>query len=322
MSEAPEKVRRREYADELVETPLFGRFKEWWKAKKVSLDLWGMEKYIGVDNRAFKLALMSYKSLLLEIDAEYESVAKDSQSTPEQIEEARNRRDQGLLDAKRDFVYSMPEDYRLWFKRNKIYSSWRTSPESWGFEESRYWGSRSGLSLRERRAVVFSLTVGLIVMGFWLYRIAIYETPVTEEKAFSTEKSIENVDSLLQAKRLAEQRQADEIRRRNLMVWRKDRIINEVNEGIYTTSTRDMRADIVEIMQYYVEKVHNQSIIESDIPASHIRASMALIGRNNAHLITKRDESGIPLEWVPNRRARVSWTDINSVLDRLFGKRK
>lgn len=321
MSETREKVRR-EYADELVETPLFGRFKEWWRAKKVSLDLWGLEKYLGVDNSAFKSALMSYKSLLAEIDAEYDSVAKDSQSTPEQIEEARSRRDQGLLDAKRDFVYSMPEDYRLWFKKNKIYSSWRTSPESWGFEESRYWGSRSGLSLRERRAVVLALTLSLIALGFWLYRIAVYETPVTEVKEFTTEKSVENIDSLLQAKRMAEQRQAEEIRRRNLMVWRKDRIINEVNEGFYTTSTRDMKSDIIEIMQYYVEKVHNQSITESDIPASHVRRCVALIGRNNSHLITKRDESGIPMEWIPNRRAKLSWTDINSDLDRLFGKRK
>ncbi len=313
---------RQKYADELVETPLFGRFKEWWKAKKCSLDLWGLEKFLGVDNRAFKQVLMTYKSLLSEIDAEYESTAKDPASTPSQIEEARKRRDQGLLDAKRDFVYEMPEDYRVWFKKNKIYSSWRTSPESWGFEESRYWGSRSGLSLRERRVVVLSLTLGLLALGFWLYRTAIYKTPTDDIKEFITGKSTENVDSLLQAKRLIEQRAADEIRRRNLMVWRKDRIINEINDGVYTTSTRDMRADIVEIMQFYVEKVYNLNITESDIPASHVRASMALIGRNNANLITKRDEMGIPYEWVPNRRAKVAWTDVNGVLDRLFGKRK
>jgi len=321
MSDKPDKTRQ-PHADGLVETPLFGRFREWWKAKKCSLDLWGMEKFLGVDNRVFKQVLMTYKSLLVEIDAGYDAVAKNPQSTTSDIEEARKRRDQGLLDAKRDFVYEMPEDYRGWFKKNKIYSSWRTSPESWGFEESRYWGSRSGLSLRERRVVVLSLTLGLIALGFWLFRIALYQTPSDDVAEFASGKSTENVDSLLQAKRMSEQRVADDIRRRNLMVWRKDRIINEINEGFYTTSTRDMRADIVEIMQFYVDKVHNQTIMESDIPASHVRAAMALIGRNNAAIVTKRDDMGIPFEWKPNRRAKVAWTDVNGVLDRLFGKRK
>lgn len=324
MSETPEKTQEMsaEKIEELTETPVFGRFRAWWRAKKCSLDFWGFEKYLGVDNSAFKNALNTYKSLLAEIDEEYESVAKSPDSPPEAIEEARTRRDQGLLDAKRDFVYGMPDAYRVWFKKRKIFSSWRVSPESWGFEESRYWGSRSGLGLHERRIVVGTLFLGMLAIGFWIYTIATHETEEETVKEFTVEKSTENVDSIYQAKRLAELRRAEEVRRRNLEVWRKDRIINEINEGTYTTSTKDMRADLVEIMQLYVENVYKLKITEEDIPSSHVRASMALIGRNNPQTISKRDEFGIPAEWTPNRRVKLAWSDISTVLDRLYGRKR
>lgn len=310
--------------EELTETPVFTRFKEWWRAKKESLDLWGLGKYFGFDNTQLKSALSSYKSLLTEIEHEYDAVAKSSGATPDQIEEAGQRREQMLLDAKRDLVYQMPENYRIWFKKRKIFNSWRTRPENWGFEESRYWGGRSGLTMRERRVLFGTLLIVFAGFGYWLYSIWTYEAPpeYVDETKFNVEKSTENVDSLYQAKRLAELKAAEEQKRRKQYAEARNRTINDINAGVYTTNSKDMRSEVKSLMQIYYENVYKQGLSEDEISTAMLRSALLLIGKKNPGVVTARDTYGVPLEWKPNTRINLTWVEVNSQGLDAYYKRK
>ena len=316
-----EKSPQESESDSLVETPVFSRLREWWRARKESLDLWGLEKYLGVDNSQFKSALSSYKSLLEEIEHEYKESSHDK--TEAEIEEARRRREQNLLDAKRDFVYNMPENYRIWFKKRRIFSSWRHTPESWGFEESRYWGSRSGLATGERRVVLASVFIGVAILGFYIYKASTTETIDVMEKL--NEKAIFNVDrdttgrtdSLVQVRIREEKRAADEKRRQRLVTERNNNIINQLNEGIYITNSTDMKSEVRYIMQLYSSQKGGSYNISNEA----LGTSLVLIGNKNRELITGKDKYGIPTTWQANSRVNISWADILAGVDVMKGRK-
>ncbi|KAB2880019.1 hypothetical protein F9K33_06820 [bacterium] len=305
-------------SEDLVETPLFVRPKEWWRAKKESLDLWGFEKYLGCDNTAFKSALSGYKNLLQEIEHEYKETTKSINISPEELEEAKKNRDQMLLDAKRDFVYRMPENYRIWFKKKKIFRSWRFAPESWGFEESRYWGSRSGMTMRERRVLLGVFVLGGLALGFWLYKIFTFEYENPLEKSSPAVFNIErdtthNVDSLARARILEEQRAEEQKRQKKFIAERNNRIINDVNSGFYITNSDNMRAEVKLLMEIYYENVNKKTLY--GISNEALYTSLELISRNNPTVVTKKGNYGIPLQWKPNTKIKLTWAEITAGLD-------
>ncbi len=303
----------------IVETPVFTRFKEWWRAKKESLDLWGFEKYLGCDNTKFKAALASYKNLLEEIEHEYKETVKGALVTPEQIEEAEKHRESMLLDAKRDFVYAMPENYRNWFKRNKIFRNWRGTPESWGFEEARYWGSRSGLTMRERRvilAVLILLVAGLIVMGVKVSQTekkSVLDESVTRD--FKLRDTVDT-DSLFQAKMLRERKAAEEKRNKKAFLERRNKIINDMNTGTYVTQGTDMRSEVAFLMQTYNNNIYKQYLTEEQYvnDLEVLGTTLELIARKNPGLVTKLGDFRLPLLWKSDMTIQISWDDIEAGL--------
>lgn len=299
--------------DTLVETPIFARPKEWWRAKKESLDLWGFEKYLGCDSAVFKSALSSYKNLLHEIDLEYKEATKDINIAPEQLEEAKKNRDQMLLDAKRDFVYRMPENYRIWFKKKKVFRSWRFAPESWGFEESRYWGSRSGLTMRERRVMLGAIALGGVIMGFWLLKVFTFEKENPSDKSATTVYNIErdstiNVDSLARIRITQEQLAEQQKRSQKFVFERNNRIINDVNAGVYYTYSENIQAEVKLLMKIYYSNISGKTLKEVSDEA--LFASVELIAQSNPKAITKKNLYGIPTEWLPNTKIKLTWAEI------------
>ncbi len=304
--------------EELVETPIFMRFKEWWRAKKESLDLWGFEKYLGCDNTEFKSALTAYKSLLQEIEHEFKETTKQINLPAEALEEAKKNRDQMLLDAKRDFVYRMPENYRIWFKKKKVFRSWRFAPESWGFEESRYWGSRSGLTMRERRVVISVLGLGIAVLGFWLYKIFTFESETPLEKGTTAVFNIErdttqNIDSLARVRILLDQKAEEQKRTQKFIAERNNRIINDVNSGFYITNSDNMRAEVKLLMEIYYENVNKKTLY--GVSNEALFTTLELIRRNNPGIVTKSGDFGIPLQWTPNTKIKLTWSEIIAGLE-------
>lgn len=307
-----------EESEELVETPIFSQLKEWWRAKKESLDLWGFEKYLGCDNRAFKEALTAYKNLLQEIEHEYKETTKSINLTPEELDEAKKNRDQMLLDAKRDFVYRMPENYRIWFKKKKVFRSWRYAPESWGFEESRYWGSRSGLTMRERRLVIGVFILGGLALAFWLYKVFTYQyvNPLDQSShvVFNIDRdTTRNVDSLVQV-RIREEQQAEQQKlQKKFIAERNNRIINDVNSGFYITNSDNMRAEVKLLMEIYYENVNKKTLY--GISNEALFTTLELISRNNPTVVNKKGDFGIPLQWKPNTKIKLTWAEIIAGLD-------
>jgi hypothetical protein len=307
-----------EEAEQLTETPVFTRFKEWWRAKKESLDLGGIEKYLGCDNRAFKDALTSYKNLLSEIEMEYNARIKDLGITPEKEAEARRHRDQMFLDAKRDFVYRLPENYRIWFKKRRVFNSWRRAPESWGFQESRYWGSRSGLTLRERRVLIGSVMLAVIVVSVVVIRALMYEpSPVIDRPIVYQRDTTLNVDSLVQAKLLEEQRAQEKKRMEKALAERKNRMINQINTGYYTTESPNIRTEVAWIMQVYAENVLRKYYSQKDLlnNVEALGTTLVLIEKKNPKVVTKKGTYGIPMQWQVNERIRLGWEDVQAGLD-------
>lgn len=310
--------------DELVETPIFMRFKEWWRAKKESLDLWGFEKYLGCDNTAFKSALSAYKNLLHEIDHEYKESTKQINIAPEALQQAKENRNQMLLDAKRDFVYRMPENYRIWFKKKKVFRSWRFAPESWGFEESRYWGSRSGLTMRERRVFLSVFLLGGIILAFWLFKIFTfkYDNPLdkSSETVFNIDRdTTQNVDSLVHVRIMEEQHAAQQKLQNKFITERNNRIINDINSGFYITNSDNMRAEVKLLMEIYYENTNKKTLY--GVSNEALFTTLELISRNNTGVVTKKGEFGIPLEWKPNKKIKLTWTEIVAGLDVQFKPR-
>ena len=304
--------------EELVETPIFMRFKEWWRAKKESLDLWGFEKYLGCDNTVFKSALTSYKNLLQEIEHQYKETTKQINIHPEELAEAKKNRDQMLLDAKRDFVYRMPENYRIWFKKKNVFRSWRFAPESWGFEESRYWGSRSGLTMRERRVVLGVLGLGAIILGFWLYKTFTfkYENPLDKGSVavFNIERdTTQNVDSLVRVRIMLDQRAEEQKRTQKFIYERNNRIINDVNAGYYITNSDNMRAEVKLLMEIYYENVNKKTLY--GVSNEALFTTIELITRNNPGIVTKTGDFGIAMQWKPNIKIKLTWSEIIAGLD-------
>jgi hypothetical protein len=305
-----------------IETPLFDDFKVWWRAKKESLDLLGIEKYFGFDNSKFKSALNSYRNLLQEIEHEFKEETSVKGLSQEEIEEARRHRESMLLDAKRDFVYNMPENYRIWFKKNKIFHSWRTVPESWGFEESRYWGSRSGLTQRERRVLYSVLAVcvlGLIFMGV---KASQSVTPMSARddrpaRDFKIAKdSIGDADSLFQARILRERKEAEEKRAKKAFIEKKNHIINDMNNGSYTTLGTDMRSEVAFLMKVYNENIYKQYLSEEDYvnDLEVLGTTLVMIERKNPGLVTQVGDFRLPLLWKPDTTIKISWDDIEAGL--------
>ncbi len=315
----PDKSELHEEAEQLVETPVFLRFREWWRAKKESLDLWGFEKYLGCDNTAFREALAAYKNLLAEIQHEYNEQVHDPNVTAAGLAEARNHRDQMFLDAKRDFVYRMPENYRVWFKKRRIFNTWRNAPESWGFHESRYWGSRSGLTLRERRVIyggVFLVLLFALLGGLGIFS---YEKPpvMAEKKIILDRDTTINVDSLARARLIEEQRIAERKRLEKLYAERKNRMIDQLNAGYYVTETTSMRSEVAMMMQLYGEKIMkinvNQKELSEDLEA--MGTTLLLIDQKNPKLVTQKGPFGLPRAWKEGVRAKINWADIKAGLD-------
>lgn len=308
-----------EDTEKIVETPLFMRFRQWWRAKKVSLDLWGIEKYLGCDPATFKEALAAYKNLLAEIQHEFYERAAHSSGKVEEIEEAKRQRDQMLLDAKRDFVYRMPEDYRIWFKKRKIFNSWRFSPENWGFHESRYWGSRSGLTLRERRVILVAILLVAFVALAAMVGIFRYEKPpaVTERVIMMERDTTINIDSLARAKVVEEQRMVERKRLEKLYIERKNRMINQLNAGFYVTETTNMRSEVVQMMSTYLENVLKMKIstktLSDDLEA--VGTTLVLIEQKNPKLITSKGPFGLPRTWREGARAKIGWEDVKAGVD-------
>ena len=298
----------------LVESPLFGRFREWWRAKKVSLDLRGFEKYLGIDNTVFKKALLSYKSLLLEIDLEFDEVMKSPDSNPDDIEQAKQTREEAILDAKRDFVYQMPEHYRIWFKRKKIFNSWRITPESWGFEEARYWGSRSGLSMKERRVLFSGAIIGLIGIGLLSYYTVISEKTSTEttDKGFGLTDRGEDLDSLIEAKRLKRLKAQRNREYSEYIIETRNRIVDQLNNGVYQTTQKDIVAELKSLLKLYYDD-HNKAFSEKEDANNEImHMTLFTVAVRNPDVITKRDAYGIPMEWKANEKIQLTWDDILS----------
>jgi hypothetical protein len=304
--------------EDLVETPLFMNLREWWRAKKESLDLWGFEKYLGCDNREFKGALTAYRNLLQEIDQTYKEIAKKHDVTIQELSEARDSREQSLLDAKRDFVYRMPENYRIWFKKTKVFHSWRYAPESWGFEEARYWGSRSGMTLQERRTMFSVFWVCIAILGLWLYKVVTTPTENPMDKAtiavFNIERdTTKNVDSLARVRILQEQKAEEQKRLIKFLTERNNRIINDVNAGVYFSYSNNMREEVEILMKLYSENVNRVSLKKVSNEALFV--SLLLIGQNNPDAVVKKDAFGIPMEWKPNTKIKLSWNEIMAGLE-------
>lgn len=303
----------------VVQNPLFSGLKLWLKAKQESLDLWGLEKIFGCDNTKYKQAVNSFKNLVHEIEQEYLSTTTNIGLGPDELDEAKKQRDQQLLDAKRDFIYNLPENYRMWFKKTKIFNSWRTEPSSWGFHESRYWGNRSGLTLRERRVLYGAALAGLAGL------LAILVISLLQEKEESVrnvgwevpEKPARNIDSLVQAKMTRDYKKEQ----RQLAIERNNRIINGLNSGYYITTSPYMRAEIKSLMQMYHDEVYKEPIPKNTITNEAIISSAGLIAANNPDIITKWDEFGIPLFWKEGARVQMTWEDVNWGL-RIYYARK
>lgn len=304
----------------VTKTPMFSAFRLWWKAKKESLDLWGLEKYLGCDNRQFKNAVHSYKNLVHEIEQEYQETISDHTLGVYEKEEAKKNRDRMLLDAKRDFIYSLPENYRTWFKKKKVFHSWWSEPSSWGFHESRYWGSRSGLTLRERRVVLVTLILGFLGLIVLLF-IATTQEKVLPERQTSwdmIERPSRNIDSLIQEQLTRERR--DE--RRRTVIERNNRIINQLNSGYYIPTTGAMRAEVKMLMEFYHDIVYKQPIPKNVITPEAISTACGIIATNNPQAILKRDAAGNPIQWKVGTRVNVTWADINYGLQSYYKRKK
>jgi len=317
MEEERQKKQLDAEVEALTESPVFGRMREWWRAKKESLDLWGFEKYLGVNNAKFKKALNSYKSLLLEIDHEFDSIAKSSDSTTADIEQAKERREEALLDAKRDFVYQMPEHYRLWFKKRRVFNSWRITPESWGFEEARYWGSRSGLSMKERRVLYGGAFVGLVAIGLLVYFSAISEKASTEDtdKGFGLTERGEDLDSLIEAKRQKRLKAKREKEYVEYITEHRNKIIDDINSGVYTTTQKDMWTEIKSLLKIYYDSRHEAYDEKKDLNEEIASMTLLTVGLRNPKAIAKQDAYGIPREWKVNEKVQLTWGDITSGMD-------
>lgn len=294
---------------QVTKTPLFSGIRLWWKAKRESLDLWGMEKYLGCDNRQFKNAVLTFKNLVNEIEQEYQETISAHGMDMADKSDAKKHRDQMLLDAKRDFIYSLPENYRTWFKKKKVFSSWWTEPSSWGFHESRYWGSRSGLSLKERRVVGFTAITGLVLLVVFFIVVTTKKPPQTERHTAwdVIERPNKNIDSLVQAQLSQERKQE----RRKSVVERNNRIINEINNGYYTTTSPTIRAEIRMLMEFYHDIVYKNRIPKNVITSDAINSASGIIATNNPGVITKRDQYGSPIQWKTGARVKLTWDDIN-----------
>jgi hypothetical protein len=306
----------------IVETPIFPSFKEWWHAKKESLDLWGFEKYLGCDSTKFKAALATYKSLLQEIEHEYKHTVSEHGITEEQIEEAKKQRESMLLDAKRDFVYEMPEHYRIWFKKKKIFRSWRNTPENWGFEEARYWGSRSGLTMRERRLILAVLVLSAVGIAFLIIKVAGTDRKTALEggsasREFKIERdTMGDVDSLMQAKMLRDRKAAEEKRAKKAFLERKNKIITDMNTGSYTTQGTDMRGEVAFLMQLYNENIYHTYLTQEQYmnDLEVLGTTLVLIEKRNPGLVTKLGDFRLPLLWKADTTIKVSWDDFEAGL--------
>ena len=294
---------------QVTKTPIFSGFQLWWKAKKERLDLWGYEKYLGCDNRQFKNAVHTFKSLVEEIEHEYQNTISTLGMDLPDKQEAKKERDKMLLDAKRDFIYSLPEYYRMWFKKKKVFNSWWAEPSSWGFNESRYWGSRSGLSLKERRVVGFTALGGLIILATLLIFVLTKKPPRPERQTTwdTIERPNRNIDSLVQAQ-LSQERK---LNRRKSIAERNNRIINEINSGVYTPTTATIKAEVRMLMEFYHDHVYKEHIPKNVITSEAVSSACGIIAANNPHAITKRDSYGNPIQWKIGKRVNVTWTEIN-----------
>ncbi len=299
-----------ESQQDLTETPLFMRTREWWRAKKVSLDLWGFEKYLGCDNTQFKAAIAQYKNLLQEVEMEYKESVKSADMTPEELEEAKERRQMMLLDAKKDFVYHMPEDYRIWFKKRRIFSSWRNAPENWGFEETRYWGSRSGLTLKERRVFLLGSIAGLVIIVLVAYGITTYEKKeASVDKVFKYEKDKNvNIDSTLIAQAKLEEKK----RIQEETVVRNNALVDQLNAGYYMSNSYNITEEVRLIMQIYYERQEKKIVQAWDIRKEAVGVALFGIAANNPNVITQKDAYGNPLGWKPNTKIVMTWGDIQA----------
>ncbi len=309
MQDDTNKVQIGEQTIQVTKSPLFSGFRLWWKAKKESLDLWGVEKYLGCDNRQFKKAIFTFKNLVTEIEQEYQQTISARGMDLADKEDAKKERDRMLLDAKRDFIYMLPEYYRMWFKKNKVFNSWWSEPSSWGFHESRYWGSRSGLSLKERRVAGFSALGGVIILTILMVVVLTKKPPPAEKVTAwdAIERPNRNIDSLVQAQLTLDRK----LERRRSIAERNNRIINEINSGIYTTTTATIRAEIKMLMEFYHDHVYKEHIPKNIITAEAVSSACGIIASNNPHVITKRDSYGNPIQWKVGKRVNLTWTDIN-----------
>ena len=186
--QSPQEELEKEY-EELLQPPFFARLKQWWAAKKESVNLFGLGKLFGFDNTAFKKAIQNYKRAIREIESVYDEKIKGHGITTEEIEKVKKEHDLHLLKAKKEFVYSLPQNYREWFKRRRVFNSFISSPESWGFEETRYWGGRSGLSFEEKRFLFIGMAI--IVLAFLAWFSKIHWFP-EEEKSQATDAAAAN----------------------------------------------------------------------------------------------------------------------------------
>lgn len=304
---------------QVTKTPLFSGIRLWWKSKQESLDLWGIEKYLGCDNRQFKKAVSTFKNLVTEIEQEYQASISEHGMDLVDKADAKKQRDQMLLDAKRDFIYMLPENYRMWFKKNKVFRSWWAEPSSWGFNESRYWGSRSGLSLKERRVVGFSALICLIGLTILFTVVLTQKPPKMERKTTwdTIERPNRNIDSLVQAQLSADRK----LIRRKSVADRNNRIINEMNSGVYTPTTATIRAEVKMLMEFYHEIVYKERIPKNVITDDAIASACGIIAANNPQNITKRDQHGNPIQWKSGKRINLTWTDINYGLRSYYNRK-
>jgi hypothetical protein len=304
---------------QVTKTPMFSGFQLWLRAKKESLDLWGMEKYLGCDNRQFKKAVGTFKNLVHEIEQEYQETISALGMDLVDKADAKKHRDQMLLDAKRDFIYTLPEYYRMWFKKKKVFSSWWSEPSSWGFNESRYWGSRSGLSLKERRVAGF--TALICIAGLSILLIVVLTKKPNKIERQTTWDTIErpnrNIDSLVQAQ-LTEDRK---LFRRKSIAERNNRIINEINSGVYTTTTATIKAEVKMLMEFYHDHVYKERIPKNVITSEAVASACGIIAANNPNAITKRDSYGNPIQWKMGKRINMTWTDINYGLRSYYNRK-
>ena len=305
---------------ELLKTPAFSGIKNWWLAKKESTTLFGLGKPFGFDNSALKMATADFKEKTTAIESKYEESQIGKQLSESDQEKLKEERDYELLVAKRDFVYSLPPNYRNWFKRKKVFQSFVSTPESWGFEEARYWGGRSGLTRNERLIVRITVFLGISLGVFWFLKVIVFEEPekpqemTQQEEILSNKKETGNLDSLARAKMQEEIDRKNAELERQASLRRDNQTINNMNSGFYITSGTNMDSEIAYLMRLYHSNVYKIPLPASAITKEALLKTRSVIASKNPGVVSSRDSHGTAIRWKSGRRISCSWEDVNTGL--------